>query len=52
MLILLLLFAGVVVIVVNYMGLMPGTGGQASDLYLWVGLGAIAAGFLGATQWR
>lgn len=44
--------AGVLVIVLNYMGLMPGTGGQAAGQYLWIGLAAIALGFVGATQWR
>ncbi|MGH2556587.1 MAG: cell division protein CrgA [Actinomycetota bacterium] len=46
-----LMFAGVIVIVVNYLGLMPGTTG-ATNLYLFVGLGLIAAGFAGSTQWR
>ena len=46
-----LLFSGVILIVVNYFGLMPGTGGQATNLWLFVGLGLIAAGFLGATRW-
>ena len=46
------LFAGVIVIVVNYLGLMPGTGGVASNLWLFAGLGLIAVGFLAATQWR
>jgi len=45
------MFAGVIVIVVNYLGLIPGTGGSADNLYLFVGLGAIAMGFLLATQW-
>ncbi|MBI4260177.1 MAG: cell division protein CrgA [Actinobacteria bacterium] len=51
-LLLALMFVGVAVIVLNYMELMPGTGGGASNLWLWSGLGLIAAGFLGATQWR
>ncbi len=42
--------AGVALIVLNYMGLVPG--GQASNGYLWLGLGLIALGFLGATRWR
>ncbi|HXF36736.1 MAG TPA: cell division protein CrgA [Actinomycetota bacterium] len=41
---------GVAVVVLNYMGLMPGT--SPSNGYLWLGLGFIAVGFLGATQWR
>ncbi|TMK96146.1 MAG: cell division protein CrgA [Actinobacteria bacterium] len=51
-LILLLMFSGVIVIVLNYLGLVPGTHSQATNLYLFVGLGLIAAGFVGATQWR
>lgn len=47
-----LMFGGVFLIVLNYLGLIPGTGGTADNLYLWVGLGAIASGFVGATQWR
>jgi hypothetical protein len=50
-LILFLLFGGAAVIVLNYLGLIPGTNG-ASNIFLFVGLGAIAVGFLGATQWR
>lgn len=50
--ILTLMFAGVIVIVLNYLGLMPGTHKQATNLYLFVGLGLIALGFLGSTQWR
>ncbi len=51
-LVLALIFIGVLVIVLNYLGLIPGTGGRASNPYLFVGLGLIAAGFLAATQWR
>jgi len=47
-----LMFVGVLMIVLNYFGLMPGTGGTASNTYLFVGLGFIAAGFVAATQWR
>jgi Cell division protein CrgA len=46
------MFAGVAVIVINYLGLMPGTNGQATNLWLFTGLGLIAAGFLASTQWR
>jgi hypothetical protein len=42
----------VIAIVLNYLGLMPGTHGSATNLWLFVGLGMIAAGFLAATQWR
>lgn len=47
-----IMFAGVIVIVLNYLGLMPGTHHQATNFWLFLGLGLIAAGFLGATQWR
>ena len=47
-LILCLLFGGALVIVLNYLSLL---GGTAKNLYLFVGLGMIAVGFLGATQW-
>jgi hypothetical protein len=50
--ILVLMFAGVIVIVTNYFGLIPGTHKTATNLYLFVGLGLIALGFLAATQWR
>jgi hypothetical protein len=46
------MFLGVIVIVLNYLGLVPGTHKQATNLYLFVGLGLIATGFLAATQWR
>lgn len=51
-LILALWFVGVIVVVLNYLGLIPGTKHTATNLYLFVGLGLIAAGFLAATQWR
>ncbi len=51
-LILVFMFGGVVLIVLNYLGLVPGTHGEASNLYLFLGLGLIAVGFLAATQWR
>lgn len=47
-----LMFLGVIVIVLNYLGLMPATNKQATNLYLFVGLGLIAAGFAASTQWR
>ena len=47
-----LMFVGVLMIVLNYFGLIPGTGDTASNTYLFIGLGFIAAGFIAATQWR
>jgi Cell division protein CrgA len=47
-----LMLLGVLMIVLNYMQILPGTGGGARNEYLWGGLGLIAIGFLGATQWR
>ena len=40
---------GVLIIVLNYLGLLPG---EASNGYLFLGLGFITAGFLLATQYR
>jgi len=56
-LILSLMFAGVAVIVLNYLNLMPGFGpldvpGETNNFYLFSGLGLIALGFLLSTQWR
>jgi Cell division protein CrgA len=46
-----LMALGVIVIVGNYMGLMPGTDGDASSVWLWVGLGLLGAGFIGTSFW-
>ena len=43
---------GVLTIVANYMGLVPGTDRTAENLYLFVGLGLIGVGFIGTTFWR
>lgn len=44
-----LLGLGVVVILVNYLGLLPG---GAKNAYLLLGLGLITAGFIAATRYR
>lgn len=44
------MLCGVVVVVVNYLGLLPGT--DAQNTYLFLGLGLITGGFLLATQYR
>ncbi len=41
---------GAVIIVINYLGYVPG--GDASNIYLLVGLGFILAGMITATQLR
>ncbi len=45
-----LLGIGAVIIIINYLGFVPG--GEASNVYLIVGLGVILAGFITATQLR
>lgn len=44
--------AGLLVIILNYMGVMPGTGDEGSGWYLVGGLGAILGGIMVATQYR
>jgi hypothetical protein len=44
------LLTGLVVIVGNYLELLPG--GQAQNSYLFVGLGLLIAGFVLSTQYR
>jgi hypothetical protein len=44
-----LLVGGMVVIVANYLGLLPG---DAKNGYLFLGLGLITVGFLVATRYR
>jgi Co/Zn/Cd efflux system component len=53
------MFAGVIMIVLNYLGVMPAfkalgldVSGDTNNFYLFAGLGLIAAGFLASTQWR
>jgi hypothetical protein len=43
------LLVGLVIIVVNYLDVLPG---GTSNVYLLIGLGLITAGFLTATQYR
>jgi LPXTG-motif cell wall-anchored protein len=43
---------GILIIVLNYMGRIPGTGGTFEPLWLWVGLAFIGGGFLAATKYR
>lgn len=43
------LFAGAAVILLNYLGLLPG---DADNRYLLVGLGLITAGFVTATRYH
>ena len=50
--VLFVLFGGVLVIVLNYLGITQVLPGSPRNMYLWIGLGAIAAGFAAATQWR
>jgi hypothetical protein len=39
---------GILVILLNYMGVF----GNASNVYLFIGLGCIVAGFITATRWH
>lgn len=47
-----LMALGVIVIVANYVGLIPGSDGNASSVWLWVGLGILGAGFVGTSFWH
>jgi TRAP-type mannitol/chloroaromatic compound transport system permease small subunit len=44
--------AGVLMIVLNYVGKMPGTGWTTQNWPLFSGLGLIGVGFVMATAWR
>ena len=41
--------AGIVIILLNYLGLL---GGSASNTYLFIGLGCIVLGFISSTRWH
>ena len=43
---------GLLVIILNYMGVMPGGGEDGNGWYLVAGLGSILAGIMVATQYR
>jgi hypothetical protein len=47
-----LLISGLLVIVLNYLGVMPTASGDASNWYLLLGLGLITGGFITATGYR
>ena len=40
---------GVLVILLNYLSLL---GGHANNIYLFIGLGLIVAGFIASTRWH
>jgi hypothetical protein len=46
-----LMALGVLIIVANYVGLIPGTDG-ASPVWLWVGIGILGVGFIGTSFWH
>lgn len=46
------MFLGVALIVLNYVGLLPTTNGTADPKFLFVGLVMIGGGFVGTTFWR
>lgn len=46
------LIAGGLIIVTNYLGLLPTQDGEASNWWLLLGLGSITGGFITATQFR
>jgi hypothetical protein len=43
---------GVLVVVLNYMALIPFSGGQTKPAFLWLGLILIGAGFIGTMNIR
>jgi hypothetical protein len=44
-----LIGAGVIIIITNYLGVLPG---GTNNTFLWIGLGLIAISFMVATQWH
>jgi hypothetical protein len=46
------LISGLLVIVLNYLGVLPTKSGNASNWYLLLGLGLITSGFITATGYR
>ncbi len=47
-----LLALGMIIIILNYIGLLPFVDGEASNWYLLGGLGLILGGIITATQYR
>lgn len=47
-----LLLLGMIVIILNYMGVLPFVDSEASNWYLLLGLGLILGGIVTATQYR
>ena len=50
--ILIIMAAGVLIIILNYVGKMPGTGWTTQNWPLFTGLGLIGLGFVLATAWH
>jgi hypothetical protein len=47
-----LLGLGALIIILNYLGVLPTASGEASNWYLLLGLGLITGGFITATQYH
>ncbi len=50
-LVLVVMAVGVIIILLNYVGKVPGSSGTENG-YLFLGLGLIGLGFIGSTFWR
>lgn len=50
-LVLVVMALGVIIILLNYVGKVPGSSGTENG-YLFLGLGLIGLGFIGSTFWR